>query len=104
MHNPLRSETEVFRAVVIVGAGAGLVVALALIVGGPRARSRSSFWSAPGCCISGGDPKAPSPLRRRSQRAARLHRVLVVANQTVGGRALLDEIASAARANGQRCS
>jgi hypothetical protein len=31
MHNPLRSETEVFRAVVVVGLGAAAIIALTLI-------------------------------------------------------------------------
>jgi hypothetical protein len=31
MHNPLRSERDVFRAVVAVGAGAAAVIALALL-------------------------------------------------------------------------
>ena len=31
MHNPLRSEREVFRAVVVIGIGAGAVIALALL-------------------------------------------------------------------------
>ncbi len=31
MHNPLRSEREVFRAVVVIGIGAGAVIALTLL-------------------------------------------------------------------------
>src|SRR5688572_30978454 len=31
MHNPLRSERDVFRAVVVIGVGAGAVIALALL-------------------------------------------------------------------------
>jgi hypothetical protein len=31
MHNPLRSERDVFRAVVIIGIGAGAVIALTLL-------------------------------------------------------------------------
>ena len=31
MHNPLRSETEVFRAVVAIGIGAAAIIALTLV-------------------------------------------------------------------------
>ena len=31
MHNPLRSERDVFRAVVVIGVGAGFVIALTLL-------------------------------------------------------------------------
>src|SRR5918999_741418 len=65
MHNPLRSEREMFRVVVIVGVALGAVIALGLI-------------SATAGAI-----------------------LLAVANQTVGGRALLDEVKNHCR--GRKC-
>lgn len=98
MHNPLRSEADAFRWVVVIGLGAASVVALTLItrpaIGVAWAAAligfgvglawRSSRGSLPhSVAVSrGGDDK---------------YRMLVVANQTVGGRALLAEIENRAR-------
>jgi hypothetical protein len=94
MHNPLRSETEVFRAVVVVGVGAAFVIGLTLIAGGTAGVILFTVLVLAGLAY----------LWRRSHGAELtsadvasaphdVHRILVVANQTVGGRALLDEIA-----------
>jgi GABA permease len=93
MHNPLRSEADAFRWVVIIGAGAvsvivltlltrpviGLVWAAALIGFGAGVAYRDARGSLPRnvAVTQGGDGK---------------YRLLVVANETVGGTALLDEI------------
>jgi hypothetical protein len=93
MHNPLRSEADAFRWVVVIGVGAlavialtlltrpvfGVVLAAALLGFGAGIAYRSSRGSLPRTVevTRGGDGK---------------HRVLVVANQTVGGEALLEEI------------
>lgn len=93
MHNPLRSEADAFRLVVIVGAGAvsvivltlltrpvvGVIWAVALLGFGAGSAYRSSRGSLPRqvAVTKGGDGK---------------HRILVVANETVGGEALLTEI------------
>jgi hypothetical protein len=93
MHNPLRSETEVFWTVVVIAAGAAAVIALALItkplygaillavelVAGSWALLRRA---------TGALPHEADVAHREDP----VYRVLVVANQTVGGRALLDEI------------
>lgn len=97
MHNPLRSEADAFRWVVVIGAGAvavivltlltrpvfGAILAAALIGFGIGVTYRSSRGSLPRTVevTRGGDGK---------------HRVLVVANETVGGGELLREI-------GERC-
>jgi hypothetical protein len=98
MHNPLRSETEVFWAVVVIAAGAAAVIALTLI-------TRPVF----GAILLAVELVAGSwgLLRRASgtlpheaevaHREDPVHRVLVIANETVGGRALLDEIRGRAR-------
>jgi hypothetical protein len=97
MHNPLRSEADAFRwfVVVLVGAisvgvlaaltspGVGVIgAALLICVGGAVA-----YWDSRG--------RIPEdvPLTRGGDGR---HRLLVVANETVGGAALLEEI-------GRRC-
>jgi hypothetical protein len=93
MHNPLRSEADAFRWVVVIGLGAvsvivltlltrpviGVVWAAALIGFGGGFGYRSARGSLPGtvALTRGGDGK---------------HRLLVVANETVQGAALLEEI------------
>jgi hypothetical protein len=97
VHNPLRSEADAFRWVMVIGAGAvsvivltlltspvvGVVWAVALIGFGAGFAYRSSRGSLPRqvAVTRGGDGK---------------RRLLVVANETVGGDALLAEI-------GNRC-
>jgi hypothetical protein len=98
MHNPLRSEADAFRWVVIIGGGAvsvialtlltrpviGVVWAAALIGFGVGVAYRGARGSLPRnvAVTSGGDDK---------------HRLLVIANETVGGKALLDEIRDRSR-------
>ncbi len=101
MPNPLRSEADAFRMVVIVGAAAAAVIALALAAG-PR-------WGALlGLLLIG---IAIGAVWRQSRRAAPRkaeiaitdapgHRILVVADRTAGGRALLDEIKRRSRSEG----
>ncbi len=94
MHNPLRSETEVFRAVVIIGAVIAVLVGITALVGSTAGAILFFVLLMAGLWY----------LWRRSQgqeavdpdlasAPATAHRILVMANQTVGGRALLDEIA-----------
>jgi hypothetical protein len=102
MHNPLRSEADAFRWVVVIGAAAvsvigltlltrpvfGVVWAAALLGFGAGIAYRSSRGSLPRTVAvsRGGDGK---------------RRLLVVANETVGGGALLEEIR--ARCAGREC-
>lgn len=93
MHNPLRSEAEMFRVVVIVGIAMGLVIVLALAVD-PLAGA-ILFGVEIGLLIGvllrgsrGREPRTADVAHAEDD----VHRVLVVANQTVGGKALLDEI------------
>lgn len=93
MHNPLRSEADAFRWVVVIGAGAvavigltlltrpvfGVVLAAALLGFGAGVAYRGSRGSLPRSVelTRGGDGK---------------HRLLVIANETVEGEALQEEI------------
>jgi hypothetical protein len=93
MHNPLRSERDVFRAVVVIGLGAGAVIAVALL-------TRPAFGAVllaveVGVGIGVLWRRAQGTLPRQAEVARDAddaHRVIVMANQTVGGRALLEEI------------
>lgn len=93
MHNPLRSEAEMFRVVVIVGAAAAVVIAVALIVDPLAGAIVLAAEIALGAWLLVRGSRGSLP---RTAVVARsddgVHRVLVVANETVGGRALLDEI------------
>jgi hypothetical protein len=93
MHNPLRSEREVFRAVVVIGIGAGAVIALALLtrpafgavlLAAEAGLGIGILWRGARGTLPHGAEMAP--------RGDDAYRVLVMANQTVGGRALLEEI------------
>ena len=94
MHNPLRSEAEMFRLVVIVGIALVPVIVLGLAAGpgwaGGPARDRDRGRRVL-------DLAQHSRRRAPHGRGGRrdddgVYRLLVVANETVAGRALLDEI------------
>lgn len=102
MHNPLRSEADAFRWFVVVLGGAilvGVVAALTRPVVGVILTA---------VLICGGAALAYRNSRGRLHRDVALtrggdgrHRLLVVANETVGGSALLEEIGE--RCRGRRC-
>jgi hypothetical protein len=93
MHNPLRSEADAFRWVVVIGLGAVSIIALTLL-------TRPVFgvvWAA--ALIGFGAGFAYRNSRGSLSRSVELtrggdgkHRLLVVANETVQGEALLEEI------------
>jgi hypothetical protein len=93
MHNPLRSEAEMFRVVVIVGIAAIPVIVLGLAI------SPAAGAIALGVELGIGLGLIWRGTRGREPHVAEVaaaddgvHRILVVANETVSGRALLDEI------------
>jgi GABA permease len=93
MHNPLRSEADAFRWVVIIGFGAVAVIALTLL-------TRPVFGVVLGAALIGfGAGVAYRGARGSLPRSVVLtrggdgkYRLLVVANETVGGDPLLAEI------------
>jgi hypothetical protein len=98
MHNPLRSEADAFRWVVLIGSGAASVIALTLLtrpaIGVVWAAALVGFgvglaWRT----ARGSLPRDVAVSRGGDGR----HRVLVIANQTVGGRALIEEIRNRCR-------
>ena len=101
MHNPLRSESDMFRLVVIIGLAAVPVIVVGLAAG-PE-------WGAVVLGVELGIgvgmiwQGARGSLPREAEVAHAdddVHRILVVANETVGGRALLEELR--ARSQGRR--
>jgi universal stress protein family protein len=98
MHNPLRSEADAFRWLVVIGLGAGAVIALTLLT---RPAIGAAFGAALvgfGAGLAWRSSRGNLPRNLSVGRSADdTHRVLVVANQTVGGRALLDEIVNRCR-------
>jgi len=102
MHNPLRSEADVFRLVVAIGLGAASVVALTLltrpVVGVACAAALIGLGVGAAYWRSRGSLRTDVAVKRDGDGR---HRLLVVANQTVAGRALLEEIAN--RCRGRDC-
>ena len=98
MHNPLRSEADAFRWIVVIGIGAASVTALTLLtrpaIGVAWAAALIGFGVGLAWRSSRGTLRGSVELRRGGDSK---RRVLVVANQTVGGRALLREIENRAR-------
>jgi hypothetical protein len=98
MHNPLRSEADAFRMAVILGCGAAAVIALALLTrplfGALLAAALIGLGAGLAWRGSRGTIRGKAEVASSRDDA---HRVLVIANQTVGGRALLREIANRCR-------
>jgi hypothetical protein len=95
MHNPLRSEADAFRWVVIIGAGVAAVIALTLL-------TRPVFGVSLACLLLGigigaawrnsrGSLRDKTPLNGGPSGH---YGILVVANETVRGERLLSEIAN----------
>jgi hypothetical protein len=102
MHNPLRSEADAFKWVVIIGVGALSVIVLTLI----NRPVIGVVWGA--LLIGFGIGVAYRGARGALPRTVEVtrggdgkFRLLVIANETVGGEALLEEIRG--RCAGRRC-
>lgn len=93
MHNPLRSEAEMFRLVVIIGVAAAVVIAFALIVDPLAGAIVLAAELALGVWLIWRGARGSLPRRAEVARQDDpVHRILVVANETVAGKALLEEI------------
>jgi hypothetical protein len=98
MHNPLRSEADAFRWVVVIGVAAASVIGLTLL-------TRPAVGAAWGTLLIGfgigvAYRAARGALPRRvgvSRPDDGRYRLLVVANETVGGEALLGQIRNRCR-------
>jgi hypothetical protein len=98
VHNPLRSEADAFRWVVAIGIAAASVIALTLLtrpaIGAAWAAALLGFGAGLVWRSSRGSLR--SGVTVGGGRDGR-YRLLVVANETVGGRALLEEIRNRCR-------
>lgn len=98
MHNPLRSEADAFKWVVVIGLGAVSVIALTLltrpVVGVILAAALIGFGA--GLAYRGARGSLPRNVAL-TQGGDGKFRLLVVANETVEGAALLDEIRDRSR-------
>lgn len=98
MHNPLRSEADAFRWIIVIGIGAASVIALTLLtrpaVGAAWTAALVGFGVGLAWHSARGTLRGSVALSRGGGGKRRL---LVVANQTVGGQALLEEIQNRAR-------
>jgi hypothetical protein len=93
MHNPLRSERDVFRAVVIIAIALGAVIALTLLTRPAIGAALLALEIGLGIVLLWRGSLGALPHQAEvSHRDDPVYRVLVLANQTVGGRALLAEI------------
>jgi hypothetical protein len=95
MHNPLRSEAEMFRIVVLVGLFALPVIILGLAVSATAGAVMLGVELLIAAWLLWDRTRGVEP--HEAQVAAsgdNVYRLLVVANETVGGRALLSEIES----------
>ena len=93
MHNPLNSEADAFRWVVVIGVASASVIALTLltrpVIGVVWAAALSGFGAGLAYRNSRGSLSRSVELTRGGDGK---HRLLVVANETVEGEALLEEI------------
>ncbi len=98
MHNPLRSEADAFRWILVFGAGCASVVAVTLLtrpaIGVAWAAALLGFGVGIAWRSSRGGLRGRVQLSRGGDGRRRL---LVVANQTVGGQTLLREIENRSR-------
>jgi hypothetical protein len=93
MHNPLRSEREVFRAVLVVAVAAGAVVVLTVLTRPAIGAALLAAEIGLGVGLLWRAGRGTLPHRAEiSRRDDTTYRILVLANETVGGRALLNEI------------
>jgi hypothetical protein len=93
MHNPLRSESEMFRIVVVIGLAAVPVIILGLAVSATAGAIVLAVELLVGAWIVWDRTRGAEPHEAEvASGDDGVYRLLVAANETVGGRALLSEI------------
>jgi hypothetical protein len=102
MENPFRSEAEAFRFL-LVSVGVAAAIVIAAVAGGTWAGVGVAVVTIGGVVCwywRAGEAARPVPAVPTKQDEVAAHRILVVANETVGGRALRDRIQRAGEATG----
>ena len=103
MHNPLRSEADAFRWVVVIGAACGAVIALTLLTAPRYGAVLGAALIGLGIGLAWRGARGSEPQKAVIAKGdGDVHRVLVLANETVGGAALLDEIRNRTEGAAQR--
>jgi GABA permease len=98
MHNPLRSEADAFRWVVVIGAAAVSVILLTALVNATAGVIWVALLVGLGAAMAYRHSRGSLPRNVEVGRGGDgRHRLLVVANETVGGGALLEEVANRSR-------
>jgi hypothetical protein len=93
MHNPLRSERDVFRGVVVIAVALGAVIALTLLTRPAIGAALLAGEVGLGIGFLWRGARGALPHQAEvSHRDDPVYRVLVLANETVAGRGLLAEI------------
>jgi len=93
VHNPLRSEADAFRWLVVIGLAAASVIALTLLTRPAVGAVWAVLLVVGGAVLGYRSARGSLPRRVEVTRGGDgRHRVLVVANETVEGAALLEEI------------
>jgi GABA permease len=101
MHNPLRSEAEAFRWLLVIGAACAAVIVLTLLTEPRYGAILGAALIGLGVGLLWRGARGAEPRKVEVARGdGETHRVLVLANETVGGSALLDEIRN--RCKGRR--
>jgi hypothetical protein len=101
MHNPLRSEAEAFRWVLVIGGACAAVIALSLLTEPRYGAILGAALIGLGVGLLWRGARGSEPRKAEIVRDdGATHRVLVCANETVGGGALLNEIRN--RCKGRR--
>jgi len=98
MHNPLRSEADAFRWVVIIGAGAIAIIALTLLTRPVFGVILTAALLGFGAGVAYRSARGTLPRDLDISRGGDgRHRLLVIANETVVGGALIEEIRNRTR-------
>jgi hypothetical protein len=101
MRNPLRSEAEAFRFLGVVIVGALVIVAAAYINTWLGVAAAVIVVGGVGWWLLRAPSGEPPPPRIASSTPEGMHRILVVANETVGGQRLREEVRRRAEGHGQ---
>lgn len=98
MHNPLKSEREAFRWLVATGIAAAIVIGVTLLAGTVAGIAAAAALTGFALGLLWRVARGAEPRKAELTRGGDgKHRVLVVANETVGGGALLEEIGKRAQ-------